>query len=185
MAITNYQTLKADFAVLVKRSDTANYVDVLMNLAEKRIKNDLRVQAMETQVNLLCDEEFEALPSDYLQPIKIGDETPDANGEFDSYEIIGKTIKLDPVASASNQVTVVINYYAEPSALVDNADTHTTLVDHSNVYIAALMLEYGVFKEDDELINRWVTHYQDAITQANDAAEKMKYPGGSLQVRNV
>jgi len=185
MAITDYESLKDAFVALSHRSDSDDYIDTLQGLSERRIANDLRTQEMEINVTLVCDEEFESLPSNFLEATKINDEDVDANGYFDSYEIVGKTIKIKPVASASNVVNIYINYYAEQSALSNNSDTHDALIKNSNVYLAALMLEYAIMSKDELSKTTWLTYYTDAITQSNNRANKIKYPGGSLQVRSV
>lgn len=181
----NYAALKTAFAVTTHRGDTANYVDTLQALAEDRIANDLRVQEMETIIDLTCSGEWTSFPADYLEAKRIGDEDPDENGYFDSYEIVGHSIRLTPVASASNQVDVELVYYQRQSALTQDADTHSALTANSNIYLAALMIEYAIFAEDDALLDKWVKHYTDGIEGANQRARNAKYPGGSLQVRSV
>lgn len=185
MAIVDYESLKAAFIVISHRSDSADYIDVIQGLAERRIANDLRAPEMEINVTLSCNQEFMPLPSDFIEATKINDEDINANGVFDSYEIVGKTIKLSPVASSTNVVDVYVNYYAEQDALIDNTDTHNTLVQNSNVYLSALMLEFAINSQNYELQNTWLNYYSDAIQQANGKANKIKYPGGSLQVRSI
>jgi len=185
MAIVDYGTLKTAFATLSKRGDTVNYVDTLMGLAEKRIATDLLTQTMEVNYELVCNAKWNALPADVIKITKINDEDADVDGKFDSYEIVGTNLKTSPVSSATNVVNVNINYYAEPDTLVNDADSHATLVKHSNVYLAALMLEFAIYKEDDKMIGKRLPYYQDAIEQANTIANEVKYPGGSLQVRNI
>lgn len=174
-------------------------------MAEARIfrgLTPLRVKEMGKRATLTFADGSVTAPSDFLQARRL---TWDAAGrgvrpyfrtpeDFYATELVGGSwpviftveeddsdyiVDVKPALSG----TAVLTYYAEPTALATDTDTHDVLKAHGQIYLFACLIEAYFYLRNTELANTAIQRLQDAIEAANLAAIKARYAGTSLSPR--
>jgi hypothetical protein len=154
MTITNFGTLKTAIADTLNRDDLASVIPQFVSLAQAQFNRKIRSHRQITRGSLTINTQFEALPADWLETIRITmdaspirvltqismddltryrtaiDNTTDAPVYFAHN---GTDIELFPTPSTS--YTGEITYYAKITALSADADTNWLLTNNPDVYL--------------------------------------------------
>lgn len=196
--ISTYTELKTAIAAWLHRSDLALLAPDFITLAEAKFNRDLRVAEMETRVTATLDEEYEDLPSDYLEmrrllltgadgkvlkyvtPDVLTTYNPDSStGSVHWYTIIGSTIQFSKVPGS---LTMEMVYYARIPALSDSNADNWLLEKHPDIYLYGALLEASPYLMNDSRIPVWSAKLTEALSSLMGADARARH-SGSLTMR--
>ena len=79
MALSTYDELKASIADFLNRDDLTSVIPDFIKLAETGMNREVRHWRMEKRATAQLDSQYTALPSDFLEPIRMSLNTADTN----------------------------------------------------------------------------------------------------------
>ena len=214
MSITNYSELQTAIANSLHRSDLTSRITEWITLCEASLNNGLvmpelgidfiglRVRQMETRVTATVNEEYEDLPSDFLEmrsvklntdpitslslssPMQL-DETY-AGSQTDKptqFCIIGSTIRFAPSPDASYTAEMI--YYAKIAALSTSATTNWLLTLRPDIYLYGSLIHAVPYIDDDSdrRLSRWARGFMGGVTALERADRRARWSGGTLRQR--
>jgi hypothetical protein len=201
MTITNYGTLKTAIADTLNRQDLTSVIPQFVSLAQAQFNRKIRSHRQITRGSLTIDAQFEALPADWLETIRI---TMDANpirvltqismDDLTRYRTAidnttdapvyfahnGIDIELFPTPSTS--YTAEISYYARLTALSADGDTNWLLTNHPDVYLYGSLVHTAPYLKDDTRIVLWSGLLDQALDQIEDESTAARF-GSPLRMR--
>ena len=201
MSITNYGTLKTAIADTLNRDDLTSVIPQFVSLAQAQFNRKIRSHRQITRGSLTIDTQFEALPADWLETIRI---TMDANpirvltqismDDLTRYRTAtdnntdapvyfahnGTDIELFPTPSTS--YTGQITYYAKITALSADGDTNWLLTNHPDVYLYGALTHSAPYLKDDARIAIWAGLAAQAMAEIEDENNAARF-GSPLRMR--
>jgi hypothetical protein len=200
--ITDYASLQNELKGndgYLHRTDLDTKIPTFIQLAEKKLANQIRARKMEGTATLTTTPgvNYVALPLDYSSPKSltvsgtttapltlIGADTFNlysANntlGEPRYYKIQGDNLLLFPNPSSALSINLV--YYQTLAALSSTNTTNWVLTKYPYVYLYGAMVEYATYANDSEQIQYNKTEFNNAIEDMwfNNALES--FGGGPL-----
>jgi len=199
MSLSNYTDLQSTIASYLARTDLTSTIPVFIQLAENRLRRDIRISEMLTNTALTPSSGVVTLPSDFLEmrsiyfnsnPLTTLEyQSPDLfsrNGWNDTsgtsvyFSIIGNSIYFSPDPDSTD--TVQMLYYAKPPYLSGSNLTNVWTNTCIDALLYASLAEASVYLMDNESAQRWATLYDrglGAILKSNDGK---KYPNIELAV---
>jgi len=201
MTITNYGTLKTAIADTLNRQDLTSVIPQFVTLAQAQFNRKIRSHRQITRGSLTIDAQFEALPADWLETIRITmdaspirvltqismddltryrtaiDNTTDAPVYFAHN---GTDIELFPTPSTS--YTGEITYYAKVTALSADADTNWLLTNNPDVYLYGALVHTAPYLKDDARIALWAGLLAQAMGEIEDETAAARF-GSPLRMR--
>jgi len=201
MTITNYGTLKTAIADTLNRDDLTSVVPQFVSLAQAQFNRKIRSHRQITRGSLTIDAQFEALPADWLETIRITmdaspirvltqismddltryrtaiDNTTDAPVYFAHN---GTDIELFPTPSTS--YTAEITYFAKVTALSADGDTNWLLTSHPDVYLYGSLVHTAPYLKDDARIAVWAGLLAQGMSEIEDESTAARF-GSPLRMR--
>ena len=201
MTITNFGTLKTAIADTLDRQDLTSVIPQFVSLAQAQFNRKIRSHRQITRGSLTIDAQFEALPADWLETIRITmdanpirvltqismddltryrtaiDNTTDAPVYFSHN---GTDIELFPTPSTS--YTGEITYYAKVTALSADADTNWLLTNNPDVYLYGALVHTAPYLKDDARIALWAGLLAQAMSEIEDETAAARF-GSPLRMR--
>ena len=201
MTITNFGTLKTAIADTLNRDDLTSVIPQFVSLAQAQFNRKIRSHRQITRGSLTIDAQFEALPADWLETIRI---TMDANpirvltqismDDLTRYRTAidnttdapvyfahnGTDIELFPTPSTS--YTGEITYYAKVTALSADADTNWLLTNNPDVYLYGALVHTAPYLKDDARIALWAGLLAQAMDEIEDETAAARF-GSPLRMR--
>ena len=201
MSITNFGTLKTAIADTLDRQDLTSVIPQFVSLAQAQFNRKIRSHRQITRGSLTIDAQFEALPADWLETIRITmdaspirvltqismddltryrtaiDNTTDAPVYFAHN---GTDIELFPTPSTS--YTGEITYYAKVTALSADADTNWLLTNNPDVYLYGSLVHTAPYLKDDARIALWAGLLAQAMDEIEDETAAARF-GSPLRMR--
>jgi hypothetical protein len=201
MSITNFGTLKTAIADTLNRQDLTSVIPTFVSLAQAQFNRKIRSHRQITRGSLTIDAQFEALPADWLETIRI---TMDANpirvltqismDDLTRYRTAidnttdapvyfahnGTDIELFPTPSTS--FTGEITYYAKITALSADADTNWLLTNNPDVYLYGSLVHTAPYLKDDARIALWAGLLAQAMDEIEDETAAARF-GSPLRMR--
>ena len=201
MTITNFGTLKTAIADTLNRDDMTSVIPQFVSLAQAQFNRKIRSHRQITRGSLTIDGQFEALPADWLETIRITmdanpirvltqismddltryrtaiDNTTDAPVYFSHN---GTDIELFPTPSTS--YTGEITYYAKITALSADGDTNWLLTNNPDVYLYGSLVHTAPYLKDDARITVWAALLAQAMDQIEDETAAARF-GSPLRMR--
>lgn len=198
MAILNYSDLKATVASYLGRSDLTAQIPDFIQLAEVRLRRDLRIRQMlkSAVTTTTGGDATVALPTDFLQlrdlfvetnPIRdLQYVTPSVfsrnarvteSGLPVFYTIIASEFKFAPVPDSN--YTLQILYYANPPFLTDTNPSNVFVANCPDLLLYGSLVEAEPYLMNDARIQLWAGMYDRgmaALTAADDASENSGVP---------
>lgn len=204
MAIATYSDLKSNIADWLNRSDLTAVVPSFISLAESQFNRDERLRTRDSQVRATAtfNQQYEALPSDYLEManLNINGVVPFGKMQFVSlnqidnykdayttagvpkyYTIVGNQIELLPVPGQDYDAEMI--YYAKIPALSDTNTTNWLLSKHPDVYLYGALIQAAPYLKDDDRVGTWSNLYERAVGDIEVADERALYAGSVIKVR--
>ena len=182
---------------------TAN-IDLFLRLVEAPVNRLLTTQKMafKAQTSTVINQEFYALPSDYLsmRSVRLWDtvnitsrrtlsllspELADNQSRFPDggfyYNVSGNNIQLLPIPTAIQ--VLEMEYYARIIPL-DTVNTSNWLSNlHPDVYINGLLVEINSFVKDAQAATLWGERFKDSLSQIRVQDKTALFSGTPLQTR--
>ena len=201
MTITNFGTLKTAIADTLNRDDMTSVIPQFVSLAQAQFNRKIRSHRQITRGSLTINTQFEALPADWLETIRITmdaspirvltqismddltryrtaiDNTTDAPVYFAHN---GTDIELFPTPSTS--YTGEITYYAKITALSADADTNWLLTNNPDVYLYGSLVHTAPYLKDDARIALWAGLLAQAMDEIEDETAAARF-GSPLRMR--
>ena len=198
MGILNYADLQTTIANYLARSDLTVQIPDFIQLAEVRLRRDLRIRQMlkSATTTTTGGDQTVALPSDFLQlrdlfvetnPIRAVEYvTPSVfsrNGRVTEsglpvfYTIIASEFKFAPVPDTD--YTLQILYYSNPPFLTDTNPSNVFLANCPDLLLYGALVEAEPYLMNDARIQLWAGMYDRgvaSITAADDASENSGVP---------
>lgn len=200
MAITTYTELQTAIGNWLNRSDLASKIPDFITLAETEFNLELRVRQMVKRAEATLNEEYEDLPSDYLELVELKLDTdpivkpdfmtigqlsttyPSASvGEPAGYTIVGDELQFRPIPDTS--YTLKIAYYAKVTALSVSNPTNWLLDLYPGLYLYASLLEAAPYVRDKEAIAIWEMKYASILQRITKADKRANYNAAPLAVK--
>lgn len=201
MPIASYSDLKTALADFLNRDDMTAVVPTFITLAESQIRRDLRHWRQERRVTGPADNDFEQLPTDFLEAINLtrsdgtqlkyystpaladartGD--PGVSGPPRAYSINAGQIELWPPAAPDTE-TLTLRYYASIPPLSDADPSNWLLEEMPDIYLYGSLLHSAPYLKDDARTQVWGALYSAAVVQANKTSRVASSSGGPLVMR--
>ena len=184
MAISQYSELTAAVANWLNRSDLTSRIPEFISMAEDYVAQELRIRAMETSVDITIDAQTEALPTRYLETIRLyidGDPvqrlrymkpldfwerwTSSRTGKPQFFTIEGENYVFGPAPDST--YTGKCLYFQRFAAMSADGDTNWILSNARGLYLYRALLEAAPFIGDDPRSLTWAALW-------DDLAEKVK-----------
>lgn len=198
----DYNSLITDVAALLNRRDLDAVIPGWVDLCEAAVNRDVRHWKMENRAQLVTAEQYPAIPADWLETIRLVDESngkpldlmsrqimqdlrENSTGEYTTtfaYRHSQGGFELYP--TPPEQITLELEYYQKIPAL--DAVTTTTnwlIEDHPDVYLYGTALHSAPYLKDDNRLQTWATLFAAAVARVNASGAKAEMSGSSLRMR--
>lgn len=201
MPIETYTDLKSAIADWLNRDDLTAVIPSFITLAEADINRALRDWRMEKRSEASLDAQFSALPTDWLQTIRlqlvngshrlelVSDGAladlraarNDATGRPTHYAHTAGGLELFPTPDAAYDAELV--YFSKVPTLSDTATSNWLLVTAPDAYLYGALSQSAPYLKDDQRAAVWASLYQNAIDNLNTASERARFSGTGLRLR--
>jgi hypothetical protein len=201
MAILNYADLQATIASYLARSDLTAQIPSFIQLAEVRLRRDLRIRQMlkSATTTTTGGDQTVALPPDFLElrdlfvntnPIRPLDYiTPSVfsrnarvteSGLPVNYTIIASEFKFAPVPDSN--YTLEILYYANPPFLTDTNPSNAFVAICPDLLLYGSLVEAEPYLMNDTRIQLWAGMYDRGVAALNAADDASEHSGVPLKM---
>ena len=198
MAITNYTDLQSTIADYLARTDLTTQIPLFIQLAENRLRRDLRIRPMLKVVTTTttAGDATVALPSDFLEMRDIHIEsTPiqtivyqnpsnfyrntraTESGMPKFYTAMGSEFQFSPIPDSAYTLKMV--YYASPTYLGTSNSSNVFLANCQDLLLYAALGEAEPYLMNDARIQTWASLYDRglvSLTTSDDAGESPSAP---------
>lgn len=199
MSISTYSELQTAVENWLHRADLDSRIPEFIALCEAKFNRACRLQTMETRVTATLDEEYEDLPTDYLEmrsiqitgtsgrpleympPEMLRIKYRGAVSTPIHYTIIGDTLQFGP--SPDGSYTMEMVYYKRIPALSDSQTTNWMLTNHPDVYLYGSLMEAEPFIMNDPRFPLWKSRYDQAIAEVMGEDQRKRFSGSPLMMR--
>lgn len=202
MAITNYSDLKTTVANYLARTDLTVQIPDFIQLAEVRLRRDLRIRQMLKSVTTTTTggNATVSLPSDFLELRDLFVDTNPArdlqyvtpsifsrngrtteSGLMVFYTILANEIKFAPVPDSN--YTLEMLYYGAPTLLSDSNASNAFLANCPDLLLYASLIEAEPYLMNDARIQLWAGMYDRGLAALNAADDRAESSGVPLQMK--
>ena len=200
MSIANYSELKTAVANWLNRSDLTTYIPDFVTLGEAMIYRELRINAMETALNVTISSGVAAAPSDYVE-LKHAylDGAPtrylkrkDARFIYEKYPVRSSDSRPAFIAKeGSNFIfgpypdsayTVKGIYYARLEALSDSNTTNWFTTNAPDILLYASLMSAEPFLKNDSRLLVWGSLYENIKDDIQREENNEQFSGGGLSM---
>lgn len=198
--ITSYSTLQAAVADFLNRDDLTAMIPTFIQMAEARVSRELRHWRMEVNATYSADAQYEALPSDWVETIRLyvpggnrlglvshaeieamRTENDDVTGAPRYYALVAGQIETYPTPSEATTVNHL--YYGKIPALSDS-DTSNWLLDEApDVYLYGSLLHSAPYLVEDQRLPIWASLHDQAIMALQAASDRARHSGTGLKMK--
>lgn len=192
MAIASYSDLKSAAADWLNRADLTGVIPTFISLAEAKFNRELRTRDMLTRAQATSNNEFVAVPSDFLEAYdleldmtNIGPQQSlqyigpneakilkanKAHGRTEFFTIIDGAFELIPAPNANTDL--LLTYYARIPALSNTQTGNWLLTKSPDLYLYSTLLEASPYLKDDQRIQIWAAARQQVIDAMSLESER-------------
>jgi hypothetical protein len=201
MSITNYDSLKTTIASYLARSDLTTQIPDFIQLAETRLRRELRIRQMlkvVTTATVAGDGTVE-LPSDYLQmrdlhmntnPIQtLGYQSPSnfyrntnssITGVPVQYTVLAQEFQFAPIPDGVYTLQMI--YYATPPYLTTSNTSNVFLANCPDLLLYGALGEAEPYLMNDQRLATWASLYDRALTALTVSDDQGEYGGSPLSI---
>ena len=200
MAITNYTDLQSTIADYLARTDLTTQIPLFVQLAENRLRRDLRIRPMLKVVttSTAASDPTVALPSDFLEMRDLHIESSPIqtlvyqnpsnfyrntkastadSGAPKFYTVMGSEFQFAPIPDSAYTLKMV--YYAAPSYLSSSNSSNVFLANCPDLLLYASLGEAEPYLMNDARIATWAQLYDrglNSLTVSDSAGENPSAP---------
>lgn len=188
----NLGQLKTAVAAYAHRSDLASMFPTFLALAEERIYTGeanapkLRVAVMRHVVQMADG----TRPNGFLEAIKVAEaDRPDKPLTYAPMDYMPQQVRAFSwdgetlVLSRDQGFPVDMTYYAKLATPALDANTNWILTNHARVYLSAVLVEVGMWTQNDALAAREAANFASAVNAINSKERAAQISGSSIKVR--
>lgn len=202
MTIATYDELKSSIADFLNRDDLTSAIPSFIRLAESRVDRELRHWRMGTRSTAELDTQYSAIPSDFLQPIRmqitdaptsevapistaqmlqLRSDRNDRVGRPTNYALTAGGIELYPTPDVTYNASLV--YYGRVPALSGSNTSNWLLTEAPDVYLYGALVQSAPYLKDDARMQVWEAMFAQGIANLNTSSGEAKYGGSGLVMR--
>lgn len=193
MPITTYAELKTAIANWLNRDDLTSVIPDFVTLAEAQMNRAVRHWRMEKRVETTLDEQYENLPSDFVETLELtltdGDmltliSTADmqrrkrdsvVTGKPKYYRVSSDQFEFYP--APDGDYTLSLQYYGKTPALSDSNTSNWILENAPDLYLYGCLLQAAPYLGDDNRAQVWGSLYAAALEALEQENMTAKYSG--------
>ena len=193
MAITTYAELKTAIANWLNRDDLTSVIPDFITLTEAQLNRSIRHWRMEKRVETTLDEQYENLPSDFMETLELtltdGDmltliSTADmqrrkrdtiATGKPRFYRVSSDQFEFYP--APDGDYTLSLQYYGKTPALSDSNTSNWMLEYAPDLYLYGSLLQAAPYLGEDQRLQVWGNLYTAAFQEIQQENMTAKYSG--------
>jgi len=201
MSITNYTDLKATIASYLARSDLTAQIPDFIQLAETRLRRELRIRQMlkvVTTATVAGDSTVE-LPSDYLQmrdlhmntnPVQtLGYQSPSnfyrntnaaISGVPLQYTVLAQEFQFAPIPDGVYTLQMI--YYATPPYLTTSNTSNVFLANCPDLLLYGALGEAESYLMNDPRLQTWAALYDRSLSALTVSDDQGEYGGSPLSI---
>ena len=198
--VTNYSNLQSTIADYLARTDLTSQIPLFIQLAENRLRRDLRIRPMLKVVTTLttASDPTVALPSDFLEMRDLHIESSPIqtlvyqnpsnfyrntkastadSGAPKFYTVMGSEFQFAPIPDSAYTLKMV--YYAAPSYLSSSVTSNVFLANSPDLLLYASLGEAEPYLMNDARIATWAGMYDrglNSLTVSDSAGENPSAP---------
>jgi len=202
MALNTFANLKTAIADWLNRDDLTSAIPDFITLAEAHMNRVVRHWRMEKRSTATADDQYLALPTDFLEPIALrltGSGTQpleltshqdmmmrrysaeDTAGTPIFYALTDGQIELYP--TPNEDTTVELVYYAKTDALSDGNTSNWILSNHPDAYLYGALVQSAPYLKDDQRAGVWATLFKAALDNMAEESRAAKENGAQLRMK--
>jgi hypothetical protein len=200
MAITNYTDLQSTIADYLARTDLTSQIPLFIQLAENRLRRDLRIRPMLKVVTTAttASDPTVALPSDFLEMRDLHIESSPIqtlvyqnpsnfyrntkastadSGAPKFYTVMGSEFQFAPIPDSAYTLKMV--YYAAPTYLGTSNSSNVFLANSPDLLLYASLGEAEPYLMNDARVGTWAQLYDrglNSLTVSDSAGENPSAP---------
>jgi len=201
MSITNYSDLQATIASYLARSDLTAQIPDFIQLAETRLRRELRIRQMlkvVTTATVAGDSTVE-LPSDFLQmrdlhintnPVQsLGYQSPSnfyrntnaaISGVPLQYTVLAQEFQFAPIPDGIYTLQMI--YYSTPPYLTTSNTSNVFLANCPDLLLYGALGEAEPYLMNDARLQTWAAMYDRALTALTVSDDQGEYGGSPLSI---
>lgn len=203
MSITSYATLQTAIGDFLNRDDLTSVAPTFIQLAEAQINRDVRHWRMEASTTISANAQFESLPADWIETIRLavatgsGPETMDLisrqamqDKRTGSNDVGGvprfyahTAGQLEIYPTPDDTYTLTLDYLAKIPALSDSNTSNWLLTNAPDVYLYGSLLHSAPYLVEDPRLQVWAQLYSAAVARLNDESEQARLSGSGLTMK--
>lgn len=192
MALATYSDLKSTIADYLNRADLTSVIPTFITLAEAKFNRELRLRDMLTRAEATSNNEYVALPSDFLEAyiLELNMENiaaqqplafvgPNEAKSLKANKIINKVRYFTLIDGAfellpapTDNVDLLLTYYAKIPALSDSQTTNWLMTKSPDLYLYSSVLEATPYLKNDERLQIWAAARQQVMDAMNIESER-------------
>jgi hypothetical protein len=192
MALATYSDLKSTIADYLNRADLTSVIPTFITLAEAKFNRELRLRDMLSRAEATSDNEFVALPSDFLEAylLELNMENiapqqplafvgPNEAKSLKANKIINKVRyftlidgAFELLPSPTYNVDLLLTYYAKIPALSNTQTTNWLMTKSPDLYLYSSLLEATPYLKNDERVQIWAAARQQVMDAMNIESER-------------
>lgn len=201
MDLSTYSGLKDAVASYLARSDLTNEIPVFIQLAENRLRRDLRIRQMlkVATTDTVADDATVQIPSDFLQmrdlhinnnPITVLKyESPSnfyrntfslINGVPKQYTLLADQFQLAPIPDSIMEVQML--YYAAPPYLSNTNSSNVFLATCPDLLLYATLGEAEPYLMNDPRLQTWKAMYDVGVQSLTVSDDQGEYAGSPIAI---
>ena len=202
MSITTYAELQTVIADFLDRDDQTERIKTFIQLSEAEMSRKLRHWRMENRATAEIDGQYSALPSDFLEPIRLhlegGDyrtlelisqgemqkrrmQNADTSGKPAFYALTQGELEVYPTPDGTYNLEM--NYYAKIPALTTSSTTNWVLDNCPDAYLYGALVHSAPFLGEDARMATWVALFQSALNGIMAESEQAKFGGSGRRMK--
>lgn len=199
MDISTYSGLQSAVASYLARSDLTNEIPVFIQMAENRLRRDLRIRPMLKVVTTttVANDSTVELPADFLQmrdlhinadPIYVLKyDAPSVfyrntfstiTGKPTNYTTLAQEFQLAPIPDTD--YTLQMLYYAAPQYLSNTNTTNAFTVTCPDLLLYASLAEAETYLMNDARVQTWSALYDRGLASLTTSDDQGEYSGSPL-----
>jgi hypothetical protein len=201
MSITNYTDLKATIASYLARSDLTAQIPDFIQLAETRLRRELRIRQMLKVVttSTVGGDSTVELPSDYLQmrdlhintnPVQsLGYQSPSnfyrntnaaITGVPLQYTVLAQEFQFAPIPDGDYTLQMI--YYAAPAYLTTSNTSNVFLANCPDLLLYGALGEAEPYLMNDARLATWASLYDRSLSALTVSDDQGEYGGSPLSI---